>query len=437
MSSRRNVGLTVATNLGLAVINALTGIALARLLGPEHRGQLAAVLLWGVTLGAIAAVGVPDAVVYFVARARDQAGRTMASAAALNLLTSALFTLVAWFVVPLVLGRQDEGTKELARLFVLVIPIYVLAGIPANALRGSAEFGAWNILRTLAPLLWLATILAVRFTDHFTVSFLTGGFLASQAVLLVVAVAIVLPKVTRPFRVEPHRWRPMLRFGLPGVLGTVPAIANLRLDQMLLAAFVSNDRLGLYVTAVAWAGVLSPVLAALGAVLFPRLASEPDRALRLQVLGRGVRMAVLVASALVAAVLVATPLGIRVLFGAAYMDAIPAASVLVVAGGMLAVSGVLEETWRGLGRPAEVLCAEVGGFIVTGVLLAWLLPLLDIVGAALASLGGYLATLVILLVRLRSTQHVQLLTLVPGRAEVCDLRSTVLSRLRFRTGSPR
>lgn len=428
MSSRRNVGLTVVANLGMLVVNALTGILLARLLGPERRGELAAVLLWGVSLGAIAALGVPDAVVYQVARAREQAGRILASAAALNLLTSALFTLAAWFLVPLALGQQDDSTKELARLLVLVIPIYVLAGAPAGALRGSGEFGRWNLLRPFAPVLWLATILVAELTDHLTVAFLTGGYIVSQAVLLGVAFALGAPKVAKPFRVEPRRWRSMLRFGLPGVLSTVPSMANLRLDQMLLAAFVSNDRLGLYVVAVAWSGVLSPVLAAFGIVLFPRLAGERDTVVRLQVLGRGVRMAVLVASALGAVALAATPFGLGVLFGDNYAGAIPSAAILVVAGVILGVGSVLEEAWRGLGRPAEVLRAEVGGLLATGILLAVLLPSLDIVGAAIASLGGYLATLVILLVRLRSMHDVRLRTLLPGRHEVRDLRSTLTSR---------
>lgn len=434
MSSRRHVGLTVVTNVVLAAVNAVTGIALARLLGPELRGELAAIMLWGVTLGAVAAVGVPEAVVYAVARARDQAGRTWASAAALNLLTASAFTAGAWFLVPFVLGQQSQETKELAQLFVLVIPIYVLGGLPANVLRGSADFARWNALRTLAPLLWLATVAVAWSSDHFTVSFLTGGFLVSQASLLVVASAVAWPAVAPPFRVEPHRWRPMLRFGLPGVVSTIPATANLRLDQMLMAAFVSNERLGLYVTAVAWAGLLAPVLAAFGAVLFPRLAGETDRDLRMQVLGRGLRMAVLVAAALVIMVAVATPLGIGVLFGSAYLAAIPAAVVLVVAGGVLAVTSVVEDAWRGLGRPAEILRAEVGGFVVSALLLAGLLPALGIVGAAAASLGGYTATLTILLVRLRATEAVELSSLVPGRAELADLVATI-ARTRPGVGS--
>ncbi|MPY94877.1 MAG: oligosaccharide flippase family protein, partial [Acidimicrobiia bacterium] len=392
MSSRRNVGLTVAVNLGMAVLNAITGIFLARLLGPQRRGELAAVLLWGTSMGAVAALGVPNAVVFQVARAREQAGRILASAAALNLLTSVLFTLVAWFVVPLALGQQDGSTKELAQLFVLVIPIYVLAGAPANALRGSGEFARWNLLRPLVPVLWLVTVLLAEITGHLSVAALTASYLASQAVLLSAAVAVGAPKMAKPFRVELHRWGSMLRFGLPGVLGTLPTMANLRLDQMLLAAFVSNDRLGLYVVAVAWASVQSPVLAAFGSVLFPRLAGEEDSVARLELLGRGLRVAVLVALALGAVVLVATPVGVRVLFGRAYAGAVPAAAILVAAGAVLAVSGVLEEAWRGLGRPTEVLWAEVGGLVVTGLLLSLLLPSLGIIGAALASLGGYLAT---------------------------------------------
>jgi O-antigen/teichoic acid export membrane protein len=420
-SSEQNVAVTLGANIALAVLNAGTGILAARLLGPEGRGQLAAVQLWAIFLGTVSALGVPEAVVYFVARRKEDAGTYVASASVLNLGTSIVFTIAAWFVVPLLLHAQTDATKDLARVFVLVIPVFVLAGVPYGALRGQSQFRRWNFVRLLPAVMWLGIIGLSKVTGHVDVAFLAVGFMVMETIMLAVTFIVAKPVVRPPYRVNVRIWRPMLRYGLPGVLSTVPQLLNLRLDQLLLAAFVTNERLGLYVVGVAWAGMTLPILSALGSVVFPRLAGEKDDAARTRVLLQSIRLAALLALVVVAVVLVLTPLGLPLLFSAAFADAVPTAAVLVVAGGILAVNGVLEEAMRGLGRPAEVLWAELGGLAITGIALAALLRPLDILGAALASLLGYLATAAVLIVRLRAAEGLHVLRDLRPRGE--DVRT--------------
>ena len=57
---------------------------------------------------------------------------------------------------------QSDATKALAQVFLLVIPVFVLAGMPSNALRGAGEFLRWNIIRVLGPGLWLVAIVLSR-----------------------------------------------------------------------------------------------------------------------------------------------------------------------------------------------------------------------------------------------------------------------------------
>ena len=120
-----------------------------------------------------------------------------------------------------------------------------------------------------------------------------------------------------------------------------------------------------------------------------------------------------------AAVLVVTPWMIPTLFGAAFADAIPAAFVLVVAAAIASVNMVIEEGLRGLGRPVMVLWAELAGLAVTAVALLFLLRPFGIMGAALASVVGYTAVLITLVVASRAlTQLAPLDMLRPGRAEL-------------------
>jgi len=204
----------------------------------------------------------------------------------------------------------------------------------------------------------------------------------------------------------------MLGFGLPCVVSAVPQMLNFRLDQMLMAALLPARLLGLYVVAVAWSSASSPVLNALGAVLFPRVASQATREQQAQALAQGNRLAILASLVLAVVVLILTPRMVPLLFGAKFAAAIPAALVLVVAGAISAFNLVAEEGLKGLGCPSAVMWAEFGGLAVTGLSLWLMLRPFEIVGAALASLFGYSAVAVLLVASERSLTGYSLASLL-------------------------
>jgi len=208
-------------------------------------------------------------------------------------------------------------------------------------------------------------------------------------------------KVPGPYRVERPAVRSLLVYGLPAAGAVLPQILNLRLDQLIMAAFLSPRSLGLYVVAVAWSSAVNPVLFAIGMVVLPRVAGSGDSVMRDAVLVRAVRVGAWAAIVTVAAVAAVTPIGVGLLFPHDFTDAVPAAVVLVFAGGLFGFNFILAEATRGLGRPKVTLYAEVVGLGVTAVTLAALLHPLGIVGAALSSVAGYGAVTVMLLRDLR------------------------------------
>jgi len=204
----------------------------------------------------------------------------------------------------------------------------------------------------------------------------------------------------------------MLGFGLPCVISTMPQTLNFRLDQMLMAGLLPARVLGLYVVAVAWSGATAPLLSALGAVLFPRVASQPNREQQARALAQGSRLAILASLVLAVAVIALTPRMVPFLFGTKFAAAIPAALVLVVAGAISAFNLVTEEGLKGLGCPSAVMWAEFGGLVVTAVSLWLMLRPLELMGAALASLFGYSAVAILLVASERSLTGYSLASLL-------------------------
>jgi O-antigen/teichoic acid export membrane protein len=65
--------LTAGTNAVLAMFGLVTGVLAARLLGPNGRGELAAIQTWPAVIATIAMLGMPETV-YYAARESNRAG---------------------------------------------------------------------------------------------------------------------------------------------------------------------------------------------------------------------------------------------------------------------------------------------------------------------------------------------------------------------------
>ena len=384
-----NTIFTVAANLTIAALGMGTGIIAARLLGAQGRGELAAIQTWPSFIGALAMMGMPEAIIYHSARDSGAAGEYLGSGILLAMIASLPFMPVAYSMMPVLLHAQSPTIIRAARWYLFIVPIYATVGMLHNPLRGRNDFVPWNILRICPLLTWIVVLALAWIFGCTTPTFLAGANLAGLSALLAPSILIVRRRIPGPFFPDYRKLGSMLRYGIPCVTTKVPQVLNLRLDQMLMAAILPPQQLGLYVVAVAWSSASEPLIGAVGAAILPSVASanKPQDAARR--FGEGARIASLLAFATGAALAIATPVGIAVLFGAQYRGSISAALILVPAGAVLGLNYVLQEGLRGLGQPYAVLQAEFMGLAVTALALVLMLRPLGITGAALSSLLGY------------------------------------------------
>ena len=128
--------LTLACNALLTGVGLVTGILAARLLGPQGRGELAAIQTWPTNFAYLGMLGVADATVYFTAREPRQAGKYLSSATVLTLLLALPTGALAYTLMPLLLAAQSAQVIHAARRYILLIPLMALVTAPFSALRG-------------------------------------------------------------------------------------------------------------------------------------------------------------------------------------------------------------------------------------------------------------------------------------------------------------
>jgi O-antigen/teichoic acid export membrane protein len=396
-----DTALTAAANVLLAALGMVSGILAARLLGPHGRGQLSAIQTGPVFIALLAAMGMPEAVVYYSAKEPDKAGRFLGSAITVSSAAAVPLIILGYFLAPVMLHAQSPSIVRAGRWYLAIVFVLLSEGMMVHPLRGRADFLWWNLMRLMPAATWILVLVVAWAGRRAEPIFVAAGALIAQALLIIPFSGIVRRRVPAPFSPDARECPAMLRYGLPCMMTSVPQTLNLRLDQMLMAALLPPRDLGLYVIAVAWSGAAAPLLNAVSAVTTPAVASAADHGQGARRLATGARGTAALALALCLALEVLTPFAIVFLFGERFRDSIPAALVLVPAAGVLGFNLVLQEGLRGLGRPYAVLKAELAGLAVTAVALAAMLRPMGIMGAAFASLAGYSTVTTVLLLSAR------------------------------------
>jgi O-antigen/teichoic acid export membrane protein len=410
---------TICINIILACLSLVSGSLAARLLGVSGRGELAAIQLWPTFLAGFSILGLSEAIIYFTAKEPQHAGNYLVSAMGLTVLASVPFMGIGYIVLPLFLASQSPEVIAASRICLLMIPIYSIVGLPFQTLRGRNDMVIWNLIRLAQTSIWICVLLFIGISGKNSPEAAALGYLWIYAILCLPVLYVVSKRVPGPYRFERRLWRPLLRFGLPSVATSIPVTLNLRLDQLLMAAFLSPQVLGLYVVAVAWAGVVSPLLNAFSIVIFPQVASRSAPVERTHTFIKGVHLTVLTGLSMTIPLMVLTPFALPWIFGDDFTEAIPAALILICAGVISNINNTLGEGIRGFGKPTVVLVSECTGLVITVLALFLLLKPWGIVGASVSSVLGYSTTTLALLFQISRIIKLPFIDiLVPDRADL-------------------
>jgi O-antigen/teichoic acid export membrane protein len=417
------LALTMGTNVLMAGLALVSSLLAARLLGPIGRGELAAIQTWPMLLAALMPLGVPEALIYFSAREPQRAGRWLTTAIGVALVSCVPFALVGYLLMPRLLSAQSDAVVNAARVYLWILPIQAVVGMLPHPLRGRQDLLFWNIVRPLANLVWIGVLtlhILLHMNDPVSIS---EKNLIALVLLAVPLGLIIIRRIQSPFRPSISLAPPLLRFGGPLVLSTLPSMLNLRLDQLLMAGFLGSRQLGFYVVGVAWSSAVAPLVTAVGITLLPRVAAvQPE--MQASLLAQSTRLGMFLAifSGIITAV--AAPISIPLLYGADFAPAIPVAIILSLAGGVSAFNQVLDAGALALARPRFVLFAESSGLIATLGLLWLLLPSLQLIGAALASFVSYTIVSLVLIRCIRQQTGLPLrILLVPMHEDFAALAS--------------
>jgi O-antigen/teichoic acid export membrane protein len=361
--------MTSSFDLLLKGLGFATGPLLARGLGPDGRGDIAAVLAPFVLLSYISAFGFPFA--SLVLRNKVNRRALLGTASAMSLALTTPVVMVSWWLLPIFLGPERAPLIEVGRWLLLSLFVTAPLAVIMNLILSDRPGVIWNVLRSLPPVANAALLVGLTIADELTVVTALGAQLVSGLMhllpCLVIARSWGRPSWSRPTA------RRLLLTGSTLTVASSGDIIVLTLDQAVLAATVSSRELGFYAVAVSYAllnNIVNIGYWAVGLNRFRELVVY-DAAMSRRFVRISLRNQALGAFALA---LGSYP-GILLLFGREFLPVLPLVLVLLLAGIVSSYASALTVVCVARGRSADAArgSALAAGVTITGLsVLAWL-----------------------------------------------------------------
>jgi enterobacterial common antigen flippase len=392
----RNLITTAGGQATVLVLGVFTGITSARLLGPQGRGELAAITLWPLVLVLVASLGLNQAIVFHVGKRRFTLAEVWTATLALWLVQSLAVLAAGWALLPVVLRLYGAETRHLVLIFLGCSPILMLAGYPANLAQGRLDLLSFSALRATPAVVYAGGLGVLMWRGNASLRDVVGLQVAGFCLAAAAGLWLVFAGMRVGFAWNRSACGDLLRFGSKSSLSSLAIYVNQRSDQLLLSLLVPARDLGLYVAAVALATAAGFFPQAVGAVTIATGANLEEQAAR-QMIGRSFRVTLAALTAACGALFVICPWLIRLAYGPAFSPAATACRILLPGMIALGLNHVLHDGARALEQPLLPCYAEGVSIVITVAGLLLLVPRFGFLGAAIASTAAYTASLIVML----------------------------------------
>ncbi|MCC6767251.1 MAG: flippase [Deltaproteobacteria bacterium] len=379
----------IGSRFMLVVFGFGTGIITARVLGPHDRGLFTLLITLPQTLVTFAKMGVAQANVYYVRRAKVPVSTVASNSLVLTLVVSLALLTTCYFAGHWIIDPFTDGApSSYVWLALVLVPFLLIESYFMAILQAVEAFNAYNLQSIIKAILSFVGIATALLLAHGKL----WAALISQVSVLAVCNLWLLMQCHRVapfgFRWDRQVGRGTLGFGAKSYVQTLAAHLHYRIDLYLIALLLSPEQVAFYSIAVNMTNPILQIPDAIGTVIFPKLAGSPDQAAheRTAVTCRHTLFATLVAAVFYAGV----GSQLMVLFyGSRYAPAIPPMFMMLPGIIMISLYQILSRNFTSRNRQQiNIVAAGVALAVNAGSNLV-LSPRFGIVGAALSTAISY------------------------------------------------
>lgn len=395
---RKIIG-TFAAQFFLLALNFLSAVFISRALGPTLRGMFAvaiAVSSMGMQFGNL---GLHSANTFFSAREPKLLPAIVGNTLATSVCLGGLCAIATWLFCLWDSQALLEG--PLLILAVLWIPFGLAYMLFQNVLLGIDEVKAFNYAELLNRICNFLLLFSLISLGSRNISLL---FLASYGslglALLYVAYKIKGRLEEKPY-LSSELFKRSVSYAIRVYIGCLIAFVVIRCDVLFVKHYLGFEQAGYYAVAASAIDIISMFPMTVGTLLFPKLAALNEHPAKLAYLRKiGFTIFLIMAVGALLLFVLAKPL-ISLLYGAQFLPVVPIFLWLLPGMVCLSVDRICSNYFGSIGMPLITIYSPLAALILKIVLNIKLVPILGVIGIAIASTICYALMLLMSLTYIR------------------------------------
>ncbi len=419
----------LGTRVVWSAMGVVSGVILARWLGPHDRGVLALVLLLPSTVVTLVKFGAAQANVYTINRHKASIDAVASNALVLAIFWGLLSSALVWLFRDYLTGSVLRDVPDWALAFALLrVPMLLMDNYLFSILQATGKFATYNIRLLLSESLRLVSLAVALMV--FDLGLMAA--LVIYTLVWVINIVWLIAAMSRRIRFRLSIDWPLLRetyaFGLRSYVQILTQHMLLRVSFYMVSYFLGAAHVAFYTIALRFTELVLEVPQAIGLVLYPKLAALPEDEVH-RVTAQTCRRTLMITAPAALALALIGPHIIVLWYGEAFRAAtepLPWAAVGV------ALMSIYVIVTRDFTSRAKQRINTMSGLVALGsnaILNVLMIPTMGIVGAAMATAISYAAACLVLITFFLRESGLSLRdVIIPKRSDV-DYYAEVLTMM--------
>ena len=396
-SGVRDLSATFGAKAVCLLLTIGTQSCLAWSLGTVGRGSYAVCLVFATLLSVIFVVGCDAASIYFVSSGRFTLSEGIVYTIIYGGIGSGLAIAVGLIVMQFDFSFFDKASSVSFYLSLALIPTLLFSTILISLFTSIHHFILFAVMSIVNAFLILAFTAVFVWVFQWGVNgALLGNFTGSALAALGALFLFWWKCDARWVRPSAKSLLDMFHYGVRYHIGKISNLMNFQIGTIILALFATKADVGLFAVAsqVTFRAMMIPD--ALTTVLIPRLAQ--DKTGKRNLVAQCSRLTALFCGLLLMLVAVFARPIVTVIFSPAFLPSVPLIRILALGVFVRSVCKVFVPYLLGTNHPGIASLSVAVGMLLNLIVLWLLLPMVGLLGAALAVTVSYFASSAILVV---------------------------------------
>jgi O-antigen/teichoic acid export membrane protein len=385
----QNVAETLVTRILLIGIGVITSVIVTRILGPHGRGLYAVALLVGAMGVQFGNLGLHASNTYSAARDRSLVPALVGNSVIISFAFGIIWSICAWAFFKSY-PHWAPVQNPLLALALSYIPIGLAYMLLQNLLIGIQKVRTYNKIELVAAILNVGITCLLILLRAVYVETIFSSALIVMVISFLWVLFYLKKHLNFSFTSSYPLFKDNIRYGLKAYFAALFAFLVIRVDLLMVKYILGPEQAGYYSVAVGLGDLVFMLPVIIGTILFPKLSALSSRQERWKLTRTLTLLTALVMLILVASASVLAKSIIPLLYGLAFLPAVPAFQCLMPGIFFLGIEVVVVQFINSMGFPIHVVYIWGFSTLLNIAMNLYAIEKYGIIGAAIVSSISYL-----------------------------------------------